>query len=241
MMGKPRNWQLQAVVQNSDSAQTRGTVDVRYGRDEDGGLTARGEATIAVQPRPRWLMSINPIYERLVDTQQYVSTVNGGGALTYGRRYVFARIDRSTYTARVRLNYTFRPDLNLDLYAEPFAASGQYNGFGELSAARSRVLRVYGTDGTTIVTRADGSHAVTDGDATFSLRNVNFNVLSFRSNLVLRWEWRPGSTLYVVWQQDRSGRELVNDRVSAGDLFDSFGAPGKNLLAVKASFWFALR
>jgi hypothetical protein len=240
LMEKPRNWLLQAVVQNSDAAQTRGSVDLRYGRDENDGLTFRSEATIALQPKPRWLMSFNPMYEHLVDTQQYVSTISGGGALTYGKRYVFGHVDRHTYSTRIRMNYTFKPDLNLDLYAEPFAASGRYSDFGELAAARTREMRAYGTDGTTITTKDDGTHAVTDGETAFTLKNVDFNVLSFRSNLVLRWEWRPGSTLYVVWQQDRSDRVPIGERVTAGDLFDSFNAPGRNFLAVKASFWLSL-
>jgi hypothetical protein len=241
VMQKPRGWLLQFVVQNSDASQTRGSVDVRYGRDEDDGLTARGEATISVQPTPAWLLSVNPLYEHLVDTQQYVSTVNGGGAETYGKRYVFAHVDRHTYSAKIRMNYTFKPDLNLDLYAEPFAASGRYDDFGELAAAGSRATRVYGVaEGTTLVTQPDGTHTVTDGAAAFTIRNVDFNVLSFRSNLVLRWEWRPGSTLYVVWQQDRSSREAIGLRATAGDLWDSFSAPGRNFVAVKASFWLAV-
>ena len=64
---------------------------------------------------------------------------------------------------------------------------------------------------------------------------------SFRSNLVLRWEWRPGSTLYLVWQQDREAEEMTRDRVSAGDMFGSLSARGDNFFAVKASFWFSPR
>ncbi len=72
---------------------------------------------------------------------------------------------------------------------------------------------------------------------TFTLTNRDFNVLSFRSNVVLRWEWRPGSTLFVVWQQDRLSNVVTNARVSAGDLLSSFSATGDNLFVVKASFW----
>ena len=241
LMETPKGWLVQAVVRNSAASETRGTVDVRYGRDEDGGLTFEADAIVAAQPSPRWLLSLNPNYQRRVNTQQYVATLAEESARTYGRRYVFGHIDRSTYSATVRLNYTFKPDLNVDFYAEPFVASGHYVRFGELLEARSRVLRVYGTDGTTISRQADKSYEVTDGSTTFDLRNIDFNVLSFRSNLVLRWEWRPGSTVYVVWQQDRSSREAVGTRVTAGNLVDSFSAPGRNLLAVKASFWFSLR
>lgn len=60
---------------------------------------------------------------------------------------------------------------------------------------------------------------------------------SFRSNTVLRWEWRPGSTLFVVWQQDRSGELARIAPVGAGSLFDTFGMPASNYLAVKLSYW----
>jgi hypothetical protein len=185
-------------------------------------------------------MSLTPSYERQVDTQQYVATFDRGAAATYGRRYVFGRIDRSTYSAKIRMNFTFKPDLNVDLYAEPFAASGRYDRFGELTAARSRDMRFFGEDGTTMTTLPDGSHAVTDHGSTFTVRNVDFNVLSFRSNLVLRWEWRPGSTLYVVWQQDRSNRDPIGTRATPGGLVDSLSAPGTSFFVVKASFWLSL-
>ena len=140
---------------------------------------------------------------------------------------------------QIRANYTFKPDMTLDLYAEPFAASGRYDGIGELSAAQSRFLRRYGTDGTTLTLLDTGGIRVTDGGTAFALPNRDFNVLSFRSNLVLRWEWRPGSTLYLVWQQDREADEPGLSRVTPGDLFESLRARGDNYFVVKASFWFA--
>ena len=64
----------------------------------------------------------------------------------------------------------------------------------------------------------------------------DFNTLSFRSNVVLRWEWRPGSTLYLVWQQDRSETETLGGYVNVGDMFRSVAAPGRNSFVVKTSF-----
>ena len=74
-----------------------------------------------------------------------------------------------------------------------------------------------------------------------AIRDVNvvasdFNVRSFRSNVVVRWEWRPGSTFYLVWQQDRSGNRPIG-RAGLADVLDGFGATGDNFLAVKASYW----
>ena len=82
---------------------------------------------------------------------------------------------------------------------------------------------------------------ITDGDTTFRLPNRDFNVQSFRSNLVLRWEWRAGSTLYLVWQQNREREEVLGSRVSVGDMFRSIGRDGDNFFAIKASFWMSPR
>ena len=140
-----------------------------------------------------------------------------------------------------RLGLTLKPDVNLDIYAEPFAASGRYYDYGELLEPASRERLKYGTDGTFLGVNPDGSQVVTAGGSTFTLRNRDFNTLSFRSNVVLRWEWRIGSTLYVVWQQDRANTETLGTRVSVGDAFRSLTAPGANIILIKTSFWIPVK
>jgi uncharacterized protein DUF5916 len=238
-MERPSYWEAGLGVESSDASRTRGEFEVTYGRNEDGGLLFNASGGITMQPGSRWQLSIEPEYERELNTQQYVSALAGGGPATYGSRYIFAHIDRSTYSTRFRWNYTFKPDLTLDFYGEPFAASGRYSHIGELVAARSRQLRLYGTDGTTVSTLADGTRRVTDVAANFILRNRDFNVQSFRSNLVLRWEWRAGSTLYLVWQQDRELEIDAPQRVSVSDMFSSLGRRGDNFFAIKMSYWFS--
>ena len=78
---------------------------------------------------------------------------------------------------------------------------------------------------------------VTDGGARIALPNRDFDVLSFRANVVLRWEWRPGSTAYVVWQQNRAARDATGRLVRPSYLWDAFTAPGENIVAVKFSYW----
>ena len=78
---------------------------------------------------------------------------------------------------------------------------------------------------------------MSEGSSSFTLRNRDFNTLSFRSNVVLRWEWRPGSTLYVVWQQNRASQTNEGSHVGVGDLFDSWTAPGDNIFLVKSTIW----
>lgn len=245
-MGTPRGWNLSAGLRNSSGARTKwsGGWFIRTNEFDEKSWNVNG--SISARPSPSVQLSVEPEYLNEKGTnaffsgpigRQYLTTLNGGRPETYGKRYVFGLVDRTTLSAQFRFNYTFKPDVTLDVYMEPFAASGQYRGFGELAVARGRHLRIYGTDGTTIARLADGSFAVTDGASTFTLSNRDFNVRSFRSNVVLRWEWRPGSTLFVVWQQNRASSVAEGEHVGVNDLFGSLSAPGDNILAIKTTVW----
>ena len=185
-----------------------------YTVKEDGGGLKYFYGSLSVRPSPRWQLSIKPtvIYE--VNTRQYIATLAGGPAATFGSHYVFARVDRATYSTQFRVNCSVKPDLTLDVYTEPFAASGAYGPTGELVTPRTNDLRPFAVPG-----------------------NRDFNVGSFRSNIVLRWEWRPGSIFYLVWQQNRSSFDPVDARASLGDMFNSVTAPGDHVLAVKTTLW----
>ena len=243
--GGPTMQQTQALewranIQSPDSETTRVELRIDHRSDEDGGFQLELRPQFRMQPGSQWQLSIEPTFARNVDTQQYFDTVEGGGpAATFGNRYVFGRLDQLTYSTAIRLDYTFKPDLTLQLYAEPFSSSGSYTDIGDLVAARTRQRRSYGTDGTTLTRLADGGYEVTDGDSIFELDNEDFNVQSFRSNLVLRWEWRPGSTLFFVWAQDRSAETDIGTPTTAGQMFRSPGVTGDNFFAIKTSFWFS--
>jgi hypothetical protein len=211
-----------------------------YGVDDlDGWLYAVG-GSVAGRLGPHLKCSLSPRYQREDQPRQYVSTVSGsgGGDFTYGSRYVFSRISQSTLSAELRLNYYLTPDLSLELYAQPFAASGHYYRHGELKAAGGNDLRIYEDDSTVTVTpEADGSLSIQDGGQTFSLPYLDFNVLSLRSNVVLRWEFRPGSTLYLVWQQNLEDDLPLDQAVGPGSLWDSFKVGGQNFFAFKIAYW----
>jgi hypothetical protein len=194
------------------------------------------------EPTDQLRVSVGPEYSRFTNRRQFFGSEDRSDDRTFGSRYIFATIAQSELSVPIRLNYAFHPDLSLELWAQPFAASGRFSEFGELPAARSYDLRLYGTDGTTIDEQIDPEsgdrfYSVQDGADEFELPDANFNRLSFRSNLVMRWELRPGSTLFLVWQQNLSERTSDGSYVRAGDLLDVFGAPGRNVLAVKMSYW----
>lgn len=243
LMQRPEAWSANANLGNRSSSETRWTGSVGLGGNEDGGSTRRVSGNFAFRPGPRWQLSASPYYDRVTEPQQYVTTVAGGGrAETFGNRYIFSFIDRSTASTEFRMGLTVRPDMNLDVYAEPFAASGRYYDFGELTAPATRDRITYGAaPGTSLVTLADGTRTAAVGSTSFAIRTRDFNTLSFRSNTVLRWEWRPGSTLYLVWQQDRSDLAIIGRRIDVGDMFRSLTAPGSNFFIVKTSFWLPIK
>jgi hypothetical protein len=238
LMGSPRGWGGSWRFTSGGARAVQYTADGALEGDDFGGWNVVAHAGVSARATSRLQLSLVPAYQRGRNTRQYLTTIAGGPA-TYGNRYLFGSIEQATLSAQLRLNYALSPDLTVEGYVEPFAASGVYRGLGELPASRSNHLRRYGTDGTTIARQSDGSYLVTDraGADTVTVANPDFNVLSFRSNLVLRWEWRAGSTLFLVWQQDRSTSEQRGTRAVPGDLWDAVRARGEQFLALKVSYW----
>jgi hypothetical protein len=243
LIGTARGYTVNAQISGRPNVPTTWTARTEYFDDEFGGWRWDASAGVGVRPASQWQASVDPTYSRSVDARQYVATRGGGSAATDGQRYVFSFIERSTLSARIRLNYAITPNFTAEGYAEPFAASGRFYDFGELPAPRSRVLRTYGASGTatTIARAEDGSHTVRDGAESFTLPALDFNRLSFRSNLVLRWEWLPGSTAFLIWQQSRQDQGAAGQLIAPRDLFDATRSPGDNFLVAKVSYWFGVR
>ena len=220
---------------NSSAAKTRVRGRVYYGESEVGERTYRLSGGVSVRPGPRWQLSVDPNYLRSTNPRQYITRLADGSATTtIDDRYVFSTIDLSEFSLPFRINYTLRPDLTLELYAQPYAANGKYFHFGQLHAPRSKALDDYATDGTV----ADGVRTIdVGGGEQISFGNSDFNERSLRSNAVMRWEWRPGSTLFVVWQQDGYRAEDRIRTIRPADPFDSFRGSKDNFFAVKMNFW----
>lgn len=243
LIGTPRAFQTSASVASRANVRTTWSGRVLYFDDDFGGWRWEATAGVATRPAPQWSFSVDPTYSRAVDGRQYVGTRSGGSTATFGSRYVFAFIERSTVSARFRVNYAFTPNFTVEGYAEPFAASGRYYDFGELPAPRARTLRIYGAEGTgtTVARDSLGIRTITDGASRFTVANLDFNRLSFRSNLVLRWEWLPGSTAFLVWQQNRQALDPTSALITPRALYDATRVNGDNVVVAKISYWIGVR
>ena len=224
---------------------TRMSASFNYGVDELSGWLWTLGSSLSSRIGNRMELAINPRYTREDQPRQYVTSVadHGGGEGTYGVRYVFSRIARTTISATLRVNYYFTSNFSLEVYAEPYAANGKYHQHGELIRSRGHDLRFYGlTEGTAIEQVQDEAtgelyYSVSDGSESFTLPFLDFGVRSFRSNIVLRWEFRPGSTVYLVWQRSLGEDKEIGRTVGPGALFDSFGAQGEDFVAFKIAHW----
>ena len=238
LMGTPNAYTFTAQVTSRPNVPTTWNARTEYFNDEFGGWRWDASTGLSIRPASQWQASVDPTYSHSVDGRQYVTTRAGGTPTTFGQRYVFAFIERSTLSARFRLNYAFTPNFTVEAYAEPFAASGRFYDFGELPAPRSRSLRTYGeAPGTSISKNDAGVSTVTDGATSFTIPQLDFNRLSFRSNLVLRWEWLPGSTAFLIWQQSRFNERKVGDLINPNDVWNSTQVAGDNFFVVKVSYW----
>lgn len=232
---------LGAGISSRSGARTSWSASAGASTSKDGSYTFDMDGALTLRPGTRVELSLTPSFSQSENARQYVATRANGTAATFGSRYVFAHVDQVQYSLRFRLNFALTPNLTFETYAEPFAASGRYHEYGELGARLDRDLRTYGTNGTTIsAPDSTGTRVVTDGATTFTLGNSDFNLRSFRSNAVMRWEWRPGCTLFVVWQQDRSAQRTRGLTVRPGALWDALSADGTQVLALKASYWLPL-
>lgn len=244
LMRSGSGWNIYAEVNNSYSKDLRWNLWGSSFADALGSWNWSAGSWFSLRTSGWLEFSVEPSFLRSINVRQYVMTYSDGPAETYGRRYVFATIDQGTLSARFRFNFAFSPDLTLELYAEPFAASGAYSAFGELPAAGSDQLSIYGATAQSSITYNDdaeiNSYEVNDQRGSFQIPNPDFNILSFRSNVVLRWEWVRGSTLFLVWQQNRSGYDVDGNLIAPHDLLRSIDRPGDNFIALKISYWIPL-
>jgi Domain of unknown function (DUF5916)/Carbohydrate family 9 binding domain-like len=180
-----------------------------------GGISLAPSAAVRVSDR--FAFSLGPSFERTVNAWQFVVRDPGAEG-----RSIVGRLDQTSLSLIGRFDLAFSNALTLQLYAQPFVSRGRFDRYQRVVAPRAprvqdRVSEV-----------ALGSLPVTD---------PSFSVADLQVNLVLRWEYRPGSRLYVVWTQSRHHRQADASLRFPRDAFDGLGVAPTNALLVKLSYW----
>ena len=206
-----RTWSYWQYVNSDERHPIIGNVFLNYGTDQHGTHWSGVEPGVTWRPSSFLSVSGGVNVNHNVNDSQWIENTDGG-------HYVFGHLDQTTVSLTWRANYAITPQLTVQLYAQPFVSVGDYSNFKEL-----------------VNGRAPG---YADRYAPFAYAdNPDFNYRSFRMTNVLRWEYRPGSALFVVWQQGREESLDTGRFRFQQDFGGVFAAPGTNVFLVKYSYW----
>jgi hypothetical protein len=170
------------------------------------------------KPASNITLNVGPEYSRNVENAQFVDSFDDPAATaTFGRRYVFGRLNQTTVAANIRLNWAFSPTMSVQTFVQPLISAGDYTDYKSLARPKSYEFEPYPYPG-----------------------NRDFNFKSLRGNAVFRWEYQPGSTLFLVWTQERSSFEPIGDFDFRRDFSDLTRADANNIFLAKLSYYFSL-
>jgi hypothetical protein len=207
--------------------------------EREGASRGRGMWTFfAIRPSSALRVSISPEISASRNAAQFLRSVEDPAATgTFGRRYMFGDLKYHQFSMDTRVDWTFTPRLSLQVYAQPLIASGEYRAFRSLRQSRTFEFDAFTEADGTLSQDDDGYIAHPPGGPDIRIGRPDFTTLSLVGNAVVRWEYRPGSALFFVWQQRRSGFEQVPGFTPGRDLGGIFGERPENVFAIKASYW----
>jgi hypothetical protein len=253
LMTDPGTYGTQLTVVSDRRQWLSGRAEVDASWPGAAGRSLSASLGLEMRPTPSVQLQVAPRIQWQTDARQYVTRLEDGSyAPTYGDRYLFGDIDRSTVSIETRLSLAFSRVLTLQVFAQPLVSSGDYTSYKQLARsesfdfirftpgqARSTPEGVRCQGGT--ICRVDDRQYLDvtgDGLADHDFGERDFRVRSLRGNAVLRWEYRPGSSVYLVWQQSRNYRDLMATGFDAmSELGQLFTAPPINVVTLKVTYW----
>lgn len=239
------SWGVYPSFSTDDRKRLVASIDPGYGRNAEGAASYHINTSLRYRPAPNLTLSLGPSYSHSESSAQFVRSFDDPTASAFfGQRTVFADLAQRTLSMDTRVEATFTPDLTLELFLQPFVSAGEYHGFKEFVRPRALDKHVFGdTELAPIVDpngRTTGYALDSDSDpatAPLTWANPDFSFRSLRGNAVLRWEYRPGSTVFLVWQQQRAADSSSGDFRFGRDTRGIFDGAPDNIFLVKLSYW----
>jgi hypothetical protein len=227
------------VLGTDPSQHVQASVHSEYSwaRDDDS-RSGYLQGDVGVRPSSRLSLAGAVRYEGLRDNLQYAATASTDA----GTRWVLARLEQETWSFTLRLNLAVTPDLTVQYYGSPFISMGHFTAYKRatdpLAEANADRYHLFGT-GEIAYDPDANTYEVTEagGGPSYSFPNPDFSFRQFRSNLVVRWEWKPGSSLYVVWSQGRTGSVPSWDPSLGSNWKALWQTRPDNVFLVKLSYW----
>ena len=218
-----------------------GTIGLIHSQAKENNFSLlKFESELNYQPTNAFNISLSPEYSISKNQTQYVTQSDYNS----DSRYVLGTIDNHTLTASVRLDYTINPNLSIQYYGQPFISRGRYKDFkyvtNPVAERLTERFQLYDSNQINLSGNDFQVDENRDGTMDYSFSNPDFSYVQFNSNLVLRWEYIPGSELFLVWSQG------VKSSVSSSDgLFEGFETGilderPQNIFLLKATYRFIL-
>jgi hypothetical protein len=247
LVRRPESRFAELDIQSDSRHMVTGSLGLHHFWDAQGGRDPGFNLGVTIRPVSNVSLSLGPSFDWARDNTQYVTALDDPTATTfYGTRYVMSSLKQTTVGLDTRLSLTYSPTMSLELYVQPFFAAAHYFDFKEYAAPRTAQLRVYGRDqGTfTQLVGRDGvpTQYTIDPDAAgpaapFTIDNPDLTEASLRGNAVFRWEYRPGSVLYVAWTHSRAADTSFGNLELYRDRDALYASRPDNIFLVKASWW----
>jgi len=234
---------------NTDSRKAVvGQFNANYGCNTEGDCSKGASLGLELRPRSNVTVSLNPSVNRSETGFQFVDSYADQTATSFsGTRYVFAHLMQRSVSMDTRFNVTFSPTTTLELFVQPLIATGAYSRYNVYAAPRTAQRLEYGKDFGTVVVQPAANPSrdpatillnAGGGAPTDTLTDPSFTFRSLRGNAVLRWEYRPGSTLFVVWTRSSRIPDLPRGDIRFGDDASAlFRGPSENIFLVKMTYW----
>lgn len=211
----PADWFFNFFVGSDSRKRWQLSVNGNLGGNVEGGRNRRGNVFLRFQPRPQLQTTLSADYSWGTDVAQWITNtdVTGDGQ----DDHIYGRLKRNVVSVTARTTYAFTRDMTLEVYLQPFVAAGDYSDIRRLARPKS-----YDFEPATV---AD---------------NPDFNSKSMRSNVVFRWEYLRGSSLFVVWNVSNADSTRPGVFTPFRDLRSGFGAAGTQVFIVKLNYWLGL-
>ncbi len=240
---RPGSWDVSGSLASDRRKSYRLILSGRTVRSDDGISTSTqfGPA-ISLRASNALDVSGDVSYAVNADNLQYVATKR----MLDEPRYILARIHQKTLGITLRFNYALSPELTLQYYGQPFVSAGIYSHFKRITDPRNShdSGRFHEFSNQEMASDPSGKAYTVDenldGLADYSITNPDFNFRQFRSNLVIRWEYKAGSALFLIWSQGRTGYGSSGLFSFGRDFLDLYDVYPQNIFLVKLNHWFSL-
>ncbi len=236
----PGSWSMSGSIRTDTRRNFYTSLRGSYSHSDNGAITTSLSSSFRIRPSSRLSITLSPSYSDGFRRLQYLTKKTIGT----DTRYILSRIDQTVLSLTLRLSYSVTPNLSLQLYTQPYISVGDYNEFKEVIEPRAESYddrwHIFTDQDSRYV---DGYYYLLPPDLQgeeFIFRDPDFNFRQFRLNFVVRWEYLPGSTIFLVWTNGLNSYTDVGRLNIGDDIKGLFGSPSDNVFLIKVSYWFNL-